>query len=80
MDAAAAHPTEPILKAYALGRMAGASASSIESHLGSCTRCRNRVSEISSDGFLGELRHAPRSARFGATGRSVIRRNVDHQG
>jgi serine/threonine protein kinase len=63
---AAAHPTDPILHAYAQCRLAGASAASVDSHLSSCAKCRNRVAEMSSDSFLGRLRevHArPGSSR-----------------
>jgi serine/threonine protein kinase len=62
MDAAAAaHPTDPTLHAYAQGRLASGSVAPVESHLSSCARCRNRVAEISSDSFLDALRsgHAP---------------------
>jgi len=59
MDAAAAaHPTDQTLEAYASGRLEAASAASVDSHLGFCAECRQRVDELSADTFLGWLRDA----------------------
>jgi len=59
MDAATAvHPTDQTLQAYAFGRLEGASAASVDSHLAFCADCRQRVAEMSADTFLDRLRDA----------------------
>jgi serine/threonine protein kinase len=55
---AAVHPTDPILQAYGLGKLADVSSDSVSKHLESCDSCRRRVAELSSDEFLGRLRRA----------------------
>jgi formylglycine-generating enzyme required for sulfatase activity/serine/threonine protein kinase len=59
MDAApACHPTERTLSSYGLGRLDDASAEAVNKHLASCSVCRRRVAELSSDSFLDRLRDA----------------------
>jgi serine/threonine protein kinase/formylglycine-generating enzyme required for sulfatase activity len=53
MGAATAHPTEQILQAYGLGKLADAFAESVSKHLEDCSPCQKRVAEISSDSFSG---------------------------
>jgi len=62
---AAAHPTDRILEAYALGQLEGAAVASVDSHLIFCAKCRNRAVEMSSDTFLDRLRdgHARAESR-----------------
>jgi anti-sigma factor RsiW len=48
---AAVHPTEQTLQSYGLGKLDDASAESVHKHLESCSDCRNRVAEVSSDSF-----------------------------
>ncbi len=55
---AAVHPTDQTLHAYGLGKLDDASAESVNKHLESCSDCRRRVAELSSDSFLGRLRDA----------------------
>jgi serine/threonine protein kinase len=53
-----AHPTDPILQAYALGQLDEAAAVAVERHLDGCDTCRRRVSELSGDSFGERLRDA----------------------
>ncbi len=53
------HPTEQVLSAYGLGRLDDSAAESVYRHLESCSACRRRVADLSSDSFLGGLRDAP---------------------
>jgi formylglycine-generating enzyme required for sulfatase activity/serine/threonine protein kinase len=53
-----AHPTDPILYAYGLGKLDEAAAVRVESHLEGCGTCRQRVSELSGDSFVGRVRDA----------------------
>ena len=55
---AAVHPTDQTLSAYGLGKLDDASAESVNKHVESCSDCRQRVAELSSDSFLGRLRDA----------------------
>ena len=55
---AAAHPTDPALRAYGLGKLDDAAAHSISKHLEHCESCQRRVAELSSDEFLGRLQNA----------------------
>ena len=50
------HPTDQTLFAYGLGKLEGPAASTVDSHLERCDVCRQRVSELSGDSFLGRLR------------------------
>jgi len=52
------HPTDQILYDYGLGRLGDPDASAVDSHLEGCDACRQRVSELSGDSFLGRLRDA----------------------
>ena len=52
------HPTEHALRTCGLGNLDDASAESIDDHLESCSDCRRRVAELSSDRFLERLRDA----------------------
>ena len=59
MDAPlASHPTDQILFAYGLGKLADPAASAVDLHLEVCATCRQRVSELSGDSFVGRLRDA----------------------
>jgi hypothetical protein len=60
MDAAAAsnHPSDQTLRAYSVGKLYGALADSVHTHLGTCGACRQRVAEMSGDTFLNRLRGA----------------------
>jgi serine/threonine protein kinase len=53
-----AHPSDQTLRAYGIGKLYGALADSVHSHLDVCTDCRQRVAELSDDTFLGRLRGA----------------------
>jgi formylglycine-generating enzyme required for sulfatase activity/serine/threonine protein kinase len=53
-----AHPSDPILYAYGLGKLDEASCMAVDSHLEGCDACRRRVSELSGDSFVGRLRDA----------------------
>ena len=55
---AAQHPTDQTLQAFALGKLDGSSASSVDGHIEDCPACRRRVAEMSADTFLGRLRDA----------------------
>jgi serine/threonine protein kinase len=52
------HPTDQTLHAYGLGKLNDALAESVNQHVESCSDCRRRVAELSSDSFLGRLRDA----------------------
>ncbi len=49
------HPTDQTLSAYGLGHLDERSAQSVQQHLGSCSDCRRRVAELSSDRSVGGL-------------------------
>ena len=56
MDATAVvHPTVPTLRSYGTGTLDDASSRSVRKHLESCSNCRRRVAELSSDSFLDGL-------------------------
>jgi len=56
MDAAAAvHPTDQTLRSHGLGKLDDALSRSVSKHLESCSACRRRVAETSSDSFLDQL-------------------------
>jgi len=52
------HPSDQDLRAYGVGKLYGALADSVHSHLDVCGDCRQRVAELSDDTFLGRLRDA----------------------
>jgi formylglycine-generating enzyme required for sulfatase activity/tRNA A-37 threonylcarbamoyl transferase component Bud32 len=52
------HPTDQILYDYGLGKLGDPDASAVDSHLEACDACRQRVSELSGDSFVGRLRDA----------------------
>ncbi len=52
------HPSDQTLCAYGVGELRGALVNSVHSHLEFCAGCRQRVSELSADTFLGRLREA----------------------
>jgi serine/threonine protein kinase len=59
MDASdAVHPTDQTLQNYGLGKLDDHLFQKVSQHLEACAPCRERVSELSSDTFLGRLRHA----------------------
>ncbi len=59
MDASgSSHPSDQTLRAYGVGKLYGALAASVDSHLGVCADCRQRVAEFSADTFLGRLQDA----------------------
>ena len=64
----AAHPTDPILKAYGLGKLDDASSASVSKHLESCDSCRRKVADLSSDDFLGRLQKVGVMSDKAATG------------
>jgi serine/threonine protein kinase len=55
------HPDDETLKSYGLGKLVDEQASTINDHLESCSDCRERVSGLTSDSFLGRFRegHQP---------------------
>jgi serine/threonine protein kinase len=56
MDATAAvHPTDQTLRSYGLGRLDDASSRSMTKHLESCSACRRRVAQMSSDSLLDRI-------------------------
>ncbi len=52
---AAAHPSDPILQAYGLGKLDDVSSASVSKHLEGSDPCQRRVAELSSNEFLGRL-------------------------
>ena len=52
------HPTDQILYDYGLGKLDDPAASAVDVHLEACPACRQRVSELSGDSFVGRLRDA----------------------
>ncbi len=69
----AIHPTDQTLKAYGLGKLDDASASSVTSHLDSCADCQRKVADASSDSFVGRLRKAEDApASTAAVGSSLV--------
>jgi anti-sigma factor RsiW len=70
MGAAAVHPTDQSLQAYALGKLEDAFVEPLSTHLESCPDCRRRVAEMSSDSFLGRLRNARGSPGMSDTNRA----------
>jgi serine/threonine protein kinase len=52
------HPSEEILRQFALGKSVGESSATILSHLEQCATCREQVASLSGDSFLGRLRAA----------------------
>src|SRR5580693_6341651 len=55
---AAVHPADPILQAYGLGKLDDVSSASVIQHLERCDSCQRRVTELSSDEFLGRIQQA----------------------
>ena len=55
---AAAHPTDPLLRDFGLGKLDAVSAEKVSKHLDSCDSCQRRVAELSSDDFLDRLQNA----------------------
>ncbi|HEX3450929.1 MAG TPA: protein kinase [Isosphaeraceae bacterium] len=53
--AAPVHPNDQTIQSFGLGKLDDALAASIQRHLESCTDCRRRVAEVTSDSFLGRL-------------------------
>jgi anti-sigma factor RsiW len=58
MDAPALHSPDQALCSYGLGKLDADAAESVNKHLESCPACRCRVTELSSNSFLGRLREA----------------------
>jgi serine/threonine protein kinase len=58
MGATSSHPNDHVLQSYGLGKLDDASARLVGDHLESCSECQRRVSELSSDEFLGRLQEA----------------------
>jgi serine/threonine protein kinase len=59
MDASdAVHPTDQTLQYYGLGKLDDHLFQKVTRHLEACPPCQSRVSELSSDSFLGRLRQA----------------------
>ncbi len=54
----AAHPSDEQLSHYGMGKLAGAASETVEAHITTCDDCRQRVAELSSDGFLDRLKRA----------------------
>jgi hypothetical protein len=53
-----AHPSEPVLKAFGLGRLESPAAEAVGRHVEACSACRDRVASLSADSFLGRVRNA----------------------
>jgi serine/threonine protein kinase len=66
----AVHPTDQILQSYGLGRLDQHLFPEVSRHVEACLPCRDRVTELSSDTFLGKLREAQRPANEPVGGRS----------
>jgi serine/threonine protein kinase len=66
------HPNDQTLKAYGLGKLVDEQASSINEHLESCADCRQRVSGLTSDSFLGRFRDGQQPAERSIGGGSLI--------
>ena len=54
----ALHPTDETLDAFGLGKLDDRSAVAVSQHLESCSSCRQRVAELTSDTFLDHFRGA----------------------
>src|SRR5262245_23003699 len=52
------HPTDQDLRAYGLGKLDDSSAESVNKHLESCSDCRQRVGDLTSDGVFGRIQGA----------------------
>jgi serine/threonine protein kinase len=52
------HPTDQTLQSYGMGTLDDLLVEVVSKHLDSCSDCRRRVAELSSDSFLGKLRAA----------------------
>jgi serine/threonine protein kinase/formylglycine-generating enzyme required for sulfatase activity len=52
------HPSDDSLRAYGLGKLDDAAGVVVGRHVEVCAECRGRVSEMTSDSFLGRLREA----------------------
>jgi formylglycine-generating enzyme required for sulfatase activity/serine/threonine protein kinase len=52
------HPTDQVLYDYGVGKLGDPAASEVDLHLEACPACRQRVSELSGDSFVGRLRDA----------------------
>jgi hypothetical protein len=53
---AAVHPTDQILRAYAIGKLNNVSSQSVSKYLELCNSCQRRAAGLSSDSCLGRLR------------------------
>jgi serine/threonine protein kinase len=53
-----AHPTEPILQAFALGTLDEVSSLAVDRHLEGCETCRRRIARLSGDSSVKQLRDA----------------------
>ena len=77
------HPTEQTLQAFGNGQLDEASADAVCKHIDECRECLDRVSGLSSDGFLDALRKA-RSGDRGTSRRTtadpVRTRSMSHSG
>jgi serine/threonine protein kinase len=54
----AAHPSDEQLSHYGLGKLAGAANETVEAHITTCADCRQRVANLSADGFVDRLKRA----------------------
>ena len=61
------HPDDQTLKAYGLGKLDDGPASTVNDHLEICGECREKLSGLTSDSFLGKFRDARQP-----TARSVL--------
>jgi serine/threonine protein kinase len=52
------HPSDHVLRAYGIGKLHGGLTDKVHAHLEFCAGCRQRVSELSADSFLGRMREA----------------------
>src|SRR5271157_2416268 len=81
MDAPQAlHPSEHTLRAYGLGKLDDTAVESVNKHVESCSDCRRRIAELSSDSFLGRLRDAQRSPEPSPTGRPQVGGTIADRG
>jgi serine/threonine protein kinase len=52
------HPSDEVLRAYGFGKLDDAAGVVVGRHVEVCAECRGRVSEMTSDSFLGRMRDA----------------------
>ena len=72
------HPTDETLQSYSLGKLDDILAEAVAQHLDECPDCRRRVSEMSSDSFLGRLRGARGGPAMSSTGRAGVEDRTVH--